>query len=162
MTKTEISQFKQQEMLSKAIINAKEKSVVSCWWLSIPLYIIVMLLMKSVYMPHTTLISGLHELAGSDKYSTLFFFIILPVIFIIINFFSIRKIYFLSGSPRTINFLQAIWFNVLIIVFSILILIIFSLWLAANWNFPGSNGLDYFIFRHPWQAGWYYQADLYM
>jgi hypothetical protein len=127
MTKPEVSQLKHQEMLSKAIIKAKEKSVVSWWWLSIPLYIIVMLLMKSVYMPHTTLISGLHELARSNKYSTLFFFLILPVMFIIINFISIRKIYFLSGSPGTINFLQAIWFNVLIIIFSILILIIYSL-----------------------------------
>ena len=127
MSKPEISKLKHQDILTDAIIKAKDKSVLSWWWLSIPLYIIAALLMKTFFMPHTTLISNIHELTGSEKYSSLLFFLILPVVFITINFLSIRKIYFLSGNPKTIKFLKAVWFNMLLIVASILILIIYSL-----------------------------------
>ena len=127
MTKPGVTQLKHQDMLANAIIKAKDKSVLSWWWLSIPLYIIAALLMKSVFMPHTTLISNLQELVNKEKYSSILFFLILPFVFIVINFISIRKIYFLSGSPKKIIFLQKVWFNVLIIICSILILLIYSL-----------------------------------
>ena len=127
MTKPEVSQLKHQEMLANAITKAKDKSVVSWWWLCIPLYIIATLLMKTFFMPGATLISNIYELTGREKYSSVLFFLILPIVFIIINFTSIRKIYLLSGSPKTISFIRAIWFNALIIILSILILIIYSL-----------------------------------
>ena len=127
MTKPEINQLKHQEMLANAILNAKDRSVVNLWWLSIPIYIIAALFMKTVFMPGTTLISNIHEFAGKDKYSSLVFFLILPVISIIINLATIRKIHFLSGSPKEIKFLEAVWFNSLMIILSILILIIYSL-----------------------------------
>ena len=127
MTKPEIKQLKHEEMLVNAIINAKDKSVVSFWWLSIPVFIILMLLMKSIYMPGTTLITNIHDLTGREKYMSMMFFFISPVAMIIFNAFSIRKIYFLSGSPKPISFLQTVWFNVLIIALSVLILLIYSL-----------------------------------
>jgi hypothetical protein len=108
MTKPEVTPLKHQEMLSSAITKAKDKSVISWWWLSVPLYIITTLLMKSFFMPGTTLISNIYELTGREKYSSLLFFLILPIVFMITNFISIR-------------------FNVLIIIFSILVLIIYSL-----------------------------------
>lgn len=127
MSKPEVSQLKHQEMLANAITKAKDKSVLSWWWLSIPLYLIATLLMKSFFMPSTTLMSNLHDLSSKEKYSSGLFFVVLPVVFIVINFMSIRKIYFLSGSPKSINFMQAVWFNFLIIIASILILIIYSI-----------------------------------
>jgi hypothetical protein len=127
MTKPEIPDLKHEDMLVHAIINAKDQSVVGWWWLSVPLFIIIMLLMKSFYMPGTSLITNIHELAGKEKYMSLIFFIISPVVLIIVNVFSIRKIYFLSGSPKSMNFLETVWFNVLIIVLSVLILIIYSI-----------------------------------
>lgn len=127
MTKPEVSQLKHQEMLANAITKAKDKSVLSWWWLSIPLYLIATLLMKSFFMRSTTLMSNLHDLSSKEKYSSGLFFVVLPVVFIVINFMSIRKIYFLSGSPKSINFMQAVWFNFLIIIASILILIIYSI-----------------------------------
>jgi len=127
MTKPEVHQLKHQDMLANSITKAKDKSVLSWWWLSIPLYIIAALLMKSIFMPDTTLISNMKELTSKEKYSSVLFFLILPIVFIVINFISIRKIYFLSGSPKTINFLQTVWFNALIIICSILVLIIYSL-----------------------------------
>lgn len=127
MTKPEVSQLKHQDMIANSITKAKDKSVISWWWLIIPLYIIEALLMKSVFMPHTTLISNLNELANKEKYSSILFFLILPIVLIVINFISIRKIFFLLGSPKTINLLQKVWFNLLIIICSILILIIYIL-----------------------------------
>jgi hypothetical protein len=108
MTKPEIPQLKHEDMLANAIINAKDKSVVSRWWLSVPVFIIMMLLMKSVYMPGTTLITNIHELTSREKYMSLVFFLISPAVLIIVNVFSIRKIYFLSGSPKSLNFLQTV------------------------------------------------------
>ncbi len=127
MTKPEVNQLKHQDMLANSITKAKDKSVLSWWWLSIPIYIILTLLMKSAFMPHTTLTSNLNELKSREEYSSLLFFLVLPLIFIAINFVSIRRIYFLSGSPKTMNFLKTIWFNILIIICSILIMIIYSL-----------------------------------
>ena len=125
MTKPEVSQLKHQDMLANAI--TKDKSVVSWWWLCIPLYITATLLMKTFFMPGTTLISNIHELTGKERYSTVLFFLILPIVFILINFLSIRKIYLLSGSPKTLYFIRAIWFNALIIIISMLVIIIYSL-----------------------------------
>ena len=127
MTKPEVSQLKHQNMLANTIAKAKDNSVLSWWWLSIPLYLIAALLMKSVYMPHATLVSNLHDLTSKEKYSSLLFFLILPILIIIINFISIRRIYFLSGKPKMNHFLGSVWFNVLIIIFSILVLIIYAL-----------------------------------
>lgn len=125
MSKPEVSQLKHRDMLAKAIIKAKEKSVLSLWWLSIPLYMLAMLLMKSFFMPSTTLFSNLHELAHQMKYTSVLFFVFVPIIFAIINFISIRKIYFFSGSPKTITFLKTIWLNALIILVSLIILFVY-------------------------------------
>ena len=127
MEKPEIYPLKHKDMLANAIINAKDKSVVSWWWLSIPLFIIAMLLMKSVYMPGTTLISNIHELASREKYMSLIYFLISPIVLIVVNAFSIRKIYYLTGSPKSMNFLETVWLNILIIALSVLILLIYSL-----------------------------------
>lgn len=127
MKKPEVTHLKHEDMLSNAISNAKDKSVVSLWWLSIPLFITAMLMMKSMYMPGTSLISNLKELAASQRYIFIVFFIASPLVLILVNILTIRKIYVLSGSPKSLNFLEAVWVNVLMIVLSVLILIIYSL-----------------------------------
>lgn len=127
MTKPEVSQLKHQEMLANAISKAKNKSVLSWWWLSIPLYILAALLMKSIFMPSTTFLSNLNDLASKQEYASVLFFAVLPVFFMGLNFRSIRKIYFLSGSPKSINFLKTVWFNVLIIIASVLVVLIYLL-----------------------------------
>jgi hypothetical protein len=127
MTKPEVDHLKHQDMLANTITKAKDKSVISWWWLNIPFYLIAMLLMKAFFMPQTTLLLNIHNFTSREMYSSILFFLVLPIVFIVINFISIRNIYFLSGSPKSINFLRAAWFNVLMIIFSILILIIYSL-----------------------------------
>ena len=127
MTKPEITELKHQDMLEKAIIKAKDKSVLSWWWLSIPLYILAALLMKSLFMPSTTFGSNLHDLMSKENYASFLFFLVVPIVFIIINVLSIRKIYFLSGSPGLFGFLKVVWFNLLIIIASFIILLIYLL-----------------------------------
>lgn len=127
MTKPQVTQLKHQDMLANAITKAKDKSVLSWWWLSIPIYLIAALFIKTLFMPNTTLISNIHDLTNKEKYSSLLFFLILPIFFIIINSISIRRIFFLSGSPKTLSFLRSVWFNFLIIIASVIILLIYSL-----------------------------------
>jgi len=127
MTKPKVTQLKHQEILANEIVKAKDKSVISWWWLSIPLYLIAALIMKTFFMPQTTLLSNILELKSTERYSSVLFFLVLPILFIVINFISIRNIHFLAGSPKTIPFLRIVWFNVLIIIFSILVILIYSL-----------------------------------
>ena len=127
MTKPEVSQLKHQDRLANAITKARDKTVLSWWWLSIPIYMLAMLLMKSFFMPSTTLLSNLGDMESKQKYCSVLFFVIMPLIFILINLMSMKKIYFLSGSPKSLSFLKVVWFNVLIIMASVLILIIYSL-----------------------------------
>lgn len=127
MTKPSIPDLKHEDMLANAIVNAKDKSIVSLWWLSVPVFIILMLLMKSFYMPGSSLISNLRELTATQKNLSVFFFLISPLLLIIFNVSSIRRVHFLSGSPKSLNFLEAVWFNILIILVSVLIIVIYSL-----------------------------------
>lgn len=127
MSKPEVSQLRHQEVLANAVTRAKDQSALSWWWLSIPLYLIAALIMKSFFMPQTSFLTNIHELEDEGSYSSLFFFLVLPIAFIVLNVMAIRKAYFLSGSPRTIGFLKAVWFNVLILLASLLILIIYAL-----------------------------------
>ena len=127
MTKPDVTHLKHQDMLASAITKGKDKSVISWWWLSIPLYLIATLFMKSIFMPRTTLLSNIHEFKNGEVYSSVLFFLVIPIVFIVINFISIRNIYFLSGNPKSLNLLKTAWFNVLMIILSMLILIIYSL-----------------------------------
>jgi hypothetical protein len=114
-------------LLLNAVKNAKDISVVGLWWLSVPAFITAMLMMKSVYMPGTTIISGINELATTQRYIYLLFFVVSPLVLIVVNILTIRKVYQLSGNPKSLNFLGSVWFNVLILLFSVLVLFIYSL-----------------------------------
>jgi hypothetical protein len=127
VTKPEVNELKHQDMLADATAKGKDKSVVSWWWLIIPLYIISTLVMKSIYMPGTSFISNIRELTSKQKLTSSIFLLILPIIFILISFYNIRKICFLSGNPKSVNFLKAVWLDILMILFSILIVIIYLL-----------------------------------
>jgi hypothetical protein len=78
-------------------------------------------------MPGATLVASIHDLANREKYISIVFFLVSPVALIVANAISIRRIYFLSGSPKSINFLETIWLNILIIVLSVFVLIVYSL-----------------------------------
>jgi hypothetical protein len=125
MTKPGIPELKHQTLLAEAISRGRSKSVLSLWWVSIPLYVTAMLLMKSLYVHDTTLITNLHEFIGREKYAAALFFLIAPAVFIIMNAASIRRIHYLSGSPGFAALLRTAWFNAAIIVVSFTILFIY-------------------------------------
>jgi len=127
MEKPDVKNLKHEELLADAIVNARGKSVVSWWWISIPLFILCMLLMKSAYNPGTTFISGIEDLKATDKYVSLLFFLIAPIVLIIVNVMTIRNIYLFSGKPKSVSFPVEIWFSVLNIALSVFILIIYIL-----------------------------------
>lgn len=127
MTKREIPGLKNQNLLAIALTNAKDKSAVSFWWLAVPVFIILMLVIKSIVMPGVNLLSELNMLEEKNYNISLIFFLISPFAFTIFNFLSIRKIYFLSGSPKSLGFLKAAWLNVVIILFCLVIMLIYTL-----------------------------------
>jgi hypothetical protein len=127
MTKPEVVDLKHQDTLSKEILKAKDKSVLSWWWISPPLYIIAALIMKTRFNPGTTFISNLQEVTESNKVISFAGFIILPIVFIILNFLTIRKVNDLAGNPGGFNLLELVWYNIFIICVSILLITIYLL-----------------------------------
>lgn len=127
MTKPEVADLKHQDMLSKTILKAKDKSVLSWWWLSPPLYIIAALIMKTRYNPGTTFFSNLHEVTEGNKVISFAGFVILPIFFIILNFISIRRVNDLAGNPGGFNLFELVWYNVFVICVSIMLITIYLL-----------------------------------
>ena len=114
-------------MLSKMIMKVKDKSVVSFWWLCIPLYIIAAFLMKSSYIPKTTFISILHEFTNTKGYIAVLIFFVLPVLLIVINLITIKQLRFLFSGLTKTEFLKNIVTQIVIMLFSLFVLTIYLL-----------------------------------
>lgn len=125
MNKPDITRLKHSDLLVKAIASSKDKSVVSFWWLLIPLYAIAAMMMKSLYIPQSPFRYNLHQFEEKEGHLSLLLFLLLPLLLIVINLLTIKKIYYLSGSPKTTEFLIFIWNNILVILISILLLIFY-------------------------------------
>ncbi len=127
MSKPRVKKLRHQDLLGETLMKAKDRSVVSWWWLSIPVYVIIMLIMKSMYNNGTTLTDSLNELKERDKYFSLFIFIIIPLLLIILNSGIIRKIYLQSWNHNHPGFIKHTWINILVILFSVIMMIIYLL-----------------------------------
>ncbi len=127
MTKPEISELKHEDMLPGIIMKAKDKSVVSFWWLCIPLYVIAAFVMKSLFVPNASFLSVFNELASSKRYTAILLFFVLPLILIAVNLLSIKQLTFLYASLKRKEFIKTIFVELLIIIFSLLVLIIYFL-----------------------------------
>jgi len=125
MTKPEVTRLKHQDMLAEAIAKAKDKSVLSWWWLVVPLYTIAALLMKTAFMPHTTFFSNFSEMESKQKYTSMLFFLVMPLAIMLINLLSIRKLCSVFGYNS--SSLYKLWPNVLMILLSVLVFLIYSL-----------------------------------
>ncbi len=127
MTKPEIRELKHEAALSKIIMKAKNRSVVSFWWLCIPLYIIVALIMKTYFTPNVSLTSTLHEFTKSRSHAAILLFLVLPLLLIVINLLSIKQLFFLYNTLVKEEFLKKIATQILIILFSLFVLFIYFL-----------------------------------
>ena len=125
MSKPEINDLKHVEMLAHAMSKSKAKSAITWWWLSIPLYILCAFVMKAMYNRNAPALLNLREFSRIHWLASFIFFIIVPVIVIIVNALSIKEVYFFSGSPRSLNFLKTVALNLMLILLSLIILVSF-------------------------------------
>ncbi|MBS1517726.1 MAG: hypothetical protein JSS91_06535 [Bacteroidetes bacterium] len=125
MSKPEVSELRHQEMISSALIKAKDRTALSFWWISIPLYLIAMLVMKTFYMPESAVTAGIRDFSQGNMFTAIVFFILAPAAVIIMNLLSIRKIYYVSGNPKPQKFLKTVIINLIMIILSVFVIIIF-------------------------------------
>ena len=124
MTKPEVDKLKHESMLAQEIIKAKEKSVLSLWWISLPLYVVAMFLMKALFDPEGNFFLYLYEFVLSSSYKVVILFYVLPLVMIWINAVSVWRVYFLAGGPPVMPFLRFVWFNILMILLSLFLLVL--------------------------------------
>jgi len=118
--------IEQPESESKNLISVlNDRSVLCLWWLSIPVYTIAVQYLKTRFLPYSTFYYNMHDLINRERYATLFLFLILPVILIIINSISIRKIYILSNHLNYSRLFWSIATNILLIIISILVILVY-------------------------------------
>ena len=127
MSKPEIEELKHRDLLSSVIIKSKDTSVLSSWWLGIPVYLVAAFVMKSCFMPHTTLLSNIDGFTEQNKLVSFFIFIAIPITFIIINLIITKNIFSLFAKIASFHFFKVIRFNLLIIAASLLLMLLYSL-----------------------------------
>lgn len=124
MSKPEIGNLKHQDLLAKNILNARRKTVLSWWWICIPLYVLSALIMKGFYKHSSSLAQNLSELAIKNKYLVYLFFVGVPAIVIIINAATIFKIYSIAGLSKS-SVVKRMLPNMLMIVLALVALVIY-------------------------------------
>ncbi len=125
MSKPEIGGLKHEDMLAKGITRIKDTSTVSLWWVSIPVYLATAFAMKSFYTPHLSMAAAFHEMFGIKSYTGVPLFLVLPIILIIINLVNTRQLFFLYGNSKRLAFLKLIYTEILIIIVSLVVLLIY-------------------------------------
>ena len=127
LSKPTITNLKHTDLLQKELVRAKDKSMLSVWWLLVPLYLIIMFLMKSFYMPSYSLMKSIDELKATQPFFSILIFIIIPIIFLVINLNSILKIYKLFGQISIKAFIKTTWLNLMLILFFLIIILLYIL-----------------------------------
>jgi hypothetical protein len=125
MSKPEIPELKHAGLLSEAIAGAKDRFVLSVWWLSIPLYVLAMLAMKAAFVPHAMVLRLLHELIAGQHWLFFFLFVVFPLVFIVVNVASLLRMHFLSGSPGMGHFVRIGWRNILMVMLAVVLVFIY-------------------------------------
>ena len=127
MTKPDVKELKHEAALSKMVLKVNARSAVSFWWLCIPLYIIAALIMKSYFVPNASFISALRAFTNSRSYTAVLLFLVLPFFLILISLVSIKQLFFLFNSLTKEALLKKISIQILIILLSLIVSIIYFL-----------------------------------
>ena len=125
MSKPEINELKHQELLEKAINTAEEKSVISFWWIIIPLYVIAAMLMKSYFVKESSFFLGFHELTDRESYTAVLIFAVLPLIIIIVNIATLSQLYFHYPKSGLAKVLKVVLSNVILIIISLVTILFY-------------------------------------
>jgi hypothetical protein len=109
----------------KVIESVKSILTLSLWWLCIPVYTIAIQYMKTWFLPRSFFRFNMHDLIMRERPATFFLFLILPVILIIINVFSMLRLFKLTGNYRKLKPFSLIWANALVIIISVTVMCIY-------------------------------------
>jgi hypothetical protein len=125
MSKPEIKNLQHEEVLSKIICNAKEQSVLSFWWMSIPVYIIALFIMKTFFMPSSTIVEGLKSFKNNNHFVALFLFVIVPLLLFVLNVQSIKKVYQLTQNISYTFQVTKMYLNLFVALLCIAIILVY-------------------------------------
>ena len=125
MPKPELSHLRHQSLLLSALSKAKHKFTLSFWWIAIPLFVIAVTLMESLFFKGTRFYTVFSALQIRHDLAYHLLFLALPLTLIVLNIISLRNYYKIHLSPQKMNFLRFLWPNLSIIIFSILVLIVY-------------------------------------
>jgi hypothetical protein len=114
MSKPRLPELKHSELLFTQIISNRERTVVSGWFLSIPLFIVAVLIMKARYFQGEGYLVYLQQFIIQQKLLSVLFFVAIPILILVFMVTGIRKVRYLAGKPRFADFLRLIWIQLLI------------------------------------------------
>jgi len=106
LSKPEVGELKHTDALASIIASIRDKSVTSAWWIVVPLYILATLMMKSFFVPGTTLRSSLQEFTEKNGLLANALFLVVPSVLTIANVVSIFNLYNSFGKRPKIEFLR--------------------------------------------------------
>ncbi len=121
MTKPSVDKLKHERVLSELIVSSRGRSVLAGWWLSIPLYLIAALVMKSMYVNNSGVIDNLLQIKASSGLYWVYMLVI-PLGVMIMNIRILMVQYRESAAPSLPSLLSVYWYNALMILMSIMLL----------------------------------------
>jgi hypothetical protein len=124
MSKPEVPHLKHQEALTDLIIRSKRKITLSLWWLSVPVFVIAVLLMEQAYKPGSTLWSSIRKLKDRHSTQSALLLFLLPLVVCAIQLLQLRKYHLIRQSPWRVR-TNAIWVHLLLIFLSLITILIY-------------------------------------
>ncbi len=125
MSKPEVGYLRHENLLAKSISRVQDKSRVSLWWISIPVYMLSAFIMKGFYTHNFSIASSLHEIFSMNGYLRGLVFFALPAILIVANLTSIRQLMFLYGSSEKTALYKLIYSEALVVFLSLIVMLVF-------------------------------------
>jgi hypothetical protein len=127
LSKPVIPELKHEGRVLEEIMKAKDRLALTWWWSVIPMYIILCLVMKGMFAPRTTFLAEINLFIHNSPRTGIILFVVLPVLSVVINFYAINRIYFWSGRPKKLFWLKQVVFNILWLIVSLAILVVYSI-----------------------------------
>lgn len=116
MSKPSVPPLRHAELLPGAIRGAEDRAALSAWWLSIPLFVLAMVGVRTLYGLRGGPFRWLHRIFREQQMLFLALFVIAPLALVVFNIVGMRRIYYLSGDPPFGSFLRMTWKNWVVIL----------------------------------------------
>lgn len=126
------------KLLKLAIVNSKKSAAIGVWFLVVPCYFLFMVLMKYYFNVNLHIIDIFEDFIASLDNSSVtkliapLFFIVLPIIGIIMNLLSIMFFEYDKDRKQINISVKLKPFNILLVLISIIVVSVFMLYLVAE------------------------------